>query len=168
MVKVKNCIWAWAPGRFKKAYGFYNMNYTTRFFLILINHTWLFSKSNMHFFFIFPCYPASVEKNNSISSSLAYKDCFPKINKGWGKSILKIIFHPWSLHPISKITCIFLTCIVSEFILNYKHCTFTNKSIISGFTGDITTGNSCMFAQMIETTVFVHGKCICLKIHMLL
>lgn len=162
-VNVNNRIWAWAPGIIKKLYGLYSI--TLLDFFILTNTTWLFSKSNIHFLFIFPCYPGSAGQNKSVYMDLSCKDQFPKINERWGKIFLKIIFPPWNLHLTSTITFISSAHIVSNFILKYKCCTLANKSITHGFTSNITTGIHCMFAQVTETIAFVQGKRICFKIH---
>lgn len=133
--------------------------------LYLDNHTWLFSKSNIHFLLIFPCYPGSAEQNDIVYMDLSYKEQFPKINERRGKILLKAIFPPQNLHLISTVTFISSAHIVSNFILKHKCCTLANKSTTRVFTGNITTGIHCTLAQVTETKAFVHGKRICLKIH---
>lgn len=96
---------------------------------------------------------------------LSCKDPFPKINEKWGKIFLKIIFPPWNLHLICTTTLVSSSHIIPNFILKYECCTLANKSTTYEFTGNITTGIHWMFAQVTETIAFVHGKCICFKIH---
>lgn len=140
---------------------------TAGFFFILLNCTLLFSKSKIHFLLILSCYPGSARLNNSAYMDLSCKHWFPKINERWGEIFLKTIFPPCNLHLISTVTFITSAYIVSNFILKYKSHILANKSTICGFTGNITTGIHCTFAQVTETIAFVHGKCICFKIHIL-